>query len=255
MYCVCTRGHGEGYSAPDEGDVWVHAVCRQIPRYVFDRITNMRVPYHAKSVRSVISASTGHNYVTFHMEDGTKTEVVFYHPYPFKDAPVTEQRDVLYKFWIDLDTCIDRINAGAGPMYGTMEHEADKVRARTYCEMLAYLMHKFYADSNAVGHEAMARYDARQKGVTDHQTPGLAEALWDPRTRFDGTPYSAPSEAAVRAGGLATATKARATGNRIPDTAVDTCKKGIELGMFTVAQYADTYKMTPSEVKAQLGLA
>lgn len=249
MYCRCTSGLSSGYAPPDEGDVWVHAKCNLIPHYVFDRITSMRVPYHAKSVCSVKSTATGHNYVTFHMEDGTKTEVVYYHPYPFKDDPVNEQRDVLYKFWRDLDTVIDEVKSSTD----VENVERGKVAAKTYAEVLAYLMHRFYEDATAVLRESQARWKARQEGVIDHQTPGLAEGLWDPRTRFDGTPYSKESEARTRSG-RPVASAPRATGNRIPDSAVDSCKKGIELGMFTVAQFASTYKMTPDEVKAQLGL-
>jgi len=255
VYCVCTSGHKEGYSAPDEGDVWVHAVCRLTPRYVFDRITNMRVPYHAKSVASVFSMATGHNYVTFHMEDGTKTEVVFYHPYPFKDAPMTEQKDTLYKFWIDLDSVIDAIKMPGNDSTDSTHVELAKIRAKTLAEVLAYLMHKYYEDGTAVLRESQARWTARQQGVTDHQTPGLAEAIWDPATRHNGTHFSTESVRSTRAGGRPIASAPRPTGNRIPDTAIQSWTKGINEKMFTVDQCANTYKMTAAEVIAQLGLA
>ena len=253
MYCSCTRGMDAGYSAPDEGDVWVHAKCRLIPFYVFDRITHMRVPYGAKSVCSVVSTETGHNYVTFHMEDGTKTEVVYYHPYPFKDSPMTEQKDVLYKFWLDLDSVIDAIRMDT-PVVDPDDMLAARTRASTLAEVLAYLMHRYYEDGTAVLKESMARWKARQEGVTDHQTPGLAEAIWAAGTRFDGTPYSGANLARVRSGGRSEPRTPTPTGNRIPDTAVESWKSGIEGGMFTVAQAANTYHMTEEEIKQQLGL-
>lgn len=252
MYCTCRGGHKEGYSQPIKGDTWIHSTCRLVPQYVFERITGMLVPHKAKSVISVFSKADGANLVTFLLaDDETLITVMYYHPYPFKDAPMTEQRDVLVKFWEDLDKTIDKVR---DPMALDHLRESEKVRARTYAEVLAFLMHRFYEDSTAILKESMARWTARQDGVTDHQTPGLAEALWDPSTRYDGTPYSSSSEAKVRAGGRATATKARLTGNRIPDSAVDSCRQGIELKMFTVAQFAVTYKMTEDEVKQQLGL-
>lgn len=251
MYCTCKYSKMDGYTHIAD-DLWGHSICKQPTIQVFDRLTNMRVPYNAKALLSEHGHSDGIHILRFALEDGSKVEMAYYHPYPFKDSLVTEQRDVLLKFWIDLDGCINRINQPyIDPLY---DQAADKVRARTYCEMLAYLMHRFYEDGNAVGHEAMARYQARQDGIHNHQTPGLAEALWSADTRHDGTLYSAASEGAVRAGKRPTATSVK-TGNRIPDGAVGSWQKGISEGMFTTSQAAKTYNMSEAEVKEQLGIA
>lgn len=255
VYCTCTGGgRGDGYAPPEEGDTWVHYRCGLVPRYVFDRITKMRVPRNAKSLISVYSQTDGINVVKFVLEDGTFVECLYYHPYPFKDAPMSEQRDVLLKFWQDLDAAIDRVNQVCTNAIEVADQNTARIQARTYCEMLAFLMHRFYEDGNSVGREAMARYHARTAGV-EHDTPGLAENLWDPATRFDGTPYSKESEAKVRTGGRATKTAPKRTGKRIPDEAVDGVTQSLGSGMFTLTQIAGIYSMTEAEVKEQLGLA
>lgn len=211
----------------------------------------MRVPYKAKAILSTVGHLDGTYTHRFALDDGSIVETMTYHPYPFKDSAMTEQRDSLLKFWQELDDCVDQIR---GEQNDVVLYEAEKVRATTYAEVLAYLMHRFYPDAQAVLRESMARWKARQAGEL-HVTPGLAEELWSPDTRFDGTPYSRSSEGSVRSGGTATATKGRkTTGNKIPDQAVDSWKTGIAQAMFTVDQCAKTYNMTPAEVKAQLGL-
>lgn len=108
-----------------------------------------------------------------------------FNPYLKKvDMPEhTHGRDVLIELWSRLDGRIDQIRDA-----GAMADAHWKAEATCLAETLALLMSPFYSDKNAVLAESMERWKARQAG-TVRESPGLAESIWNPSTRFDGTPY------------------------------------------------------------------
>lgn len=243
MWCKC--GNTKGYACVDDSgydDLWVCAQCKKPTRQVFESITAMRVPRGCVAILGVQGHLDGTSLVTFATSAG-KTQCMFFHPYPQKvDMP--RQDDLLVDLWNRLDQTVDKIRSAEH------QHEAEfnKAQGLAFAESISIVMRPFYEDATAVLRESMARWKARQAGV-EHDTPGLAESIWDPASRFDGTPYSVENEARVRSGVKSAPTK---TGNLIPESAVATVKQGIESKMFTITQIAASYKMTPEEVSLQL---
>ena len=199
MYC--RDGSKNGFTAnrfPDgtfNYDLWVCSDCLQPTRTVFNKLTNSLTPYNAVAFLSVVGHSDGTQVFRWRLKDKTIIETMNYHPYPRK-IDMAPGRAHLVKFWQDLDTLIDSIRDDSGVANPHLEEY--KVKATTYAEVLAELMHPFYDSHTAVLQESMARWEARRSGE-QRQTPGLAEAIWDPNTRFDGTPYSRENEVKVRA--------------------------------------------------------
>lgn len=192
----------------------------------------MRAPKNAVSVRSMIGRTTGVNEVTFKLRDGSKTTCLYYKPYP-KKVDMPGPRDLLVDMWEMLDNSVNNIKSPVGGDASQIEWH--KARGRAQAEIIAMIMSAFYPDADAVTREALARWKARTAGEP-HETPGLAEDIWNP----------APSAPEKRA--------PKPTGNRIPDSAVDTVRQGITLGMFTKEQMASTYSVTVAELVEQLGL-
>ena len=188
----------------------------------------MRAPKNAVSIRSMIGRATGVNEVTFKLRDGSKATCLYYKPYP-KKVDMTGPRDLLVDMWEQFDRTIDAVKAG------DHQEEWHKARGSAQAQFIQMIMSAFYPDSNAVTREGLARWKARQEG-TDHETPGLAEDIWNP----------APPVPEKRA--------PKPTGNRIPDSAVDTVRQGDTLAMFTKEQMASTYSVTVAELVEQLGL-
>lgn len=180
---------------------------------------------------------------------GERIQTMGYIPYPtIKVNGMDQGRDHLLRIWQKLDYELDQIKSTSNADL----QQWSKYRARAFAEVIAQLMSPFYVDSDAVALEALERWKARQSG-TEHHTPGLGEVLWNPTelARIEKASRVAASPAPARKAVAAP----RPTGNRVPDSAVNTAKQGIEMGMFTVKQMADTYKMTEAELKEQLGLA
>jgi hypothetical protein len=130
-----------------------------------------------------------------------------------------------------------------------------KQQARGIAEVLAMFMVPHFSTADEIAREAVARYKARQSGDTEYETAGLGSRRYEP-------PAATILERANERRSAPAATKTRrqpvkraATGNKIPDGAVNTVKNAISGGMFTLAQVAKTYSMTEAEVKSQLGLA
>lgn len=151
-------------------------------------------------------------------------------------------RELLLHMWQMLDEAVNEINNEQNPL-----QDYYRGRARALCDVIQSLMGKFYESSDDVVREALARYKDRIAEV-EHETPGLGEKYWDPNARWDGTPYGVAGPSG------ASKTVRKKSGNLIPPPALTSVKQGITTGMFTVAQIADMYKMTPTEVKEQLGL-
>jgi hypothetical protein len=119
-------------------------------------------------------------------QPGVKIETIEYQPYPFRRVNNMDQgREHLLTLWKKLDAEIDTIRASSPELT-----EYNKTRASTLAEVIAQLMSMFYADTNAVLVESMNRWTARQEG-REHQTPGLAEHVWDPTTRYSGPAFNA----------------------------------------------------------------
>lgn len=178
-------------------DFWVCANCLRPARMVFEKLTHKTAPARATCIKSVVGDSAGRNIITWGTEvSGEKIKTMMFHAYPRK-MDMDQGRNICLELWHKLDESIDTIRANPGH---DMEH--DKTRANTLAETIQLIMSPFYADTQAVLAESMTRWKARQDG-TEHESPGLAESIWDPSTRFDGTPYSkeAESRARSRSGG------------------------------------------------------
>ena len=244
MYC--SDGGKSGFTRQTDSDLWVCADCLLPTRMVFAKMTNGRVPRNAKWIASVFGRITGVNEVTFVLEDNSQVTCLYYHPYP-KKVDMNSPRDLLGEMWHDLDNTVDRIRSG-----NEITTEYLKAYANGIAVCLQKIMYKFYPDVASVSKEALERALARERGET-RESPGLAESIWDPNTRWDGTPYSVENEARARAG-KKVAVAPKASGNSIPATAVEGVKNAIASGMFTVKQVATTYSMTEPEVREQLML-
>lgn len=234
MYCDCKKAPN-GFRRQDEGDLWVCSRCGKPTRLVFDKMTDSRAPRGATSIVSVIGRSTGINETTWRMQDGGQVTTVNYHPYPWK-VDMDQGRDLLLGLWQRMDEHMDRLMHPGTPLSDKPIHKAC---ARQIAEIVVDFMPQFYDDTDTVVKEVVARYKARKDGA-EHDTPGLAEAIWHRETdRFGNLPSEAPKAI-------------KRTGNTIPDQAVATAKQALETGMFTLKQLATTYKMTEAEVKEQL---
>ena len=153
------------------------------------------------------------------------------------DGKETDQgRTILVELWHWLDEEIDIIRGGLPPEVV----EIEKARAVTLSETIALIMSPFYADTNAVLSESMVRWTARQGG-SDHESPGLAETIWDPGSRFDGTPYSRENQARIEAG-------------KAEPAVLDTAKQGfikmqLDSGSFKPAELAKMFEVSEEVIK------
>jgi hypothetical protein len=118
------------------------------------------------------------------------------------------------------------------------EREAQKITARAYADAIDLIMG---GGADWVSAEAKRRYDARMRGDTAYETPGLAEEVYVP-------PTPAPRASAGRT------TTPRRTGKHLDPALVPQLTEAIKSGMFTVDQIASSYGLSPDELKEQLGL-
>lgn len=250
MYCTCGKQYSVGYTAARQIDAtdpydfnydfWVCANCHLPSLLVLKGLTHMLIPKRATALLGVHGQENGTSILTWSTEvAGERIKTITYEPY-LRKVDMDQGREHLVKFWRELDELIDSIRSDAQPSDIVVE---DKVRAKTYAEVLAQLMSPFYADSNAVLAESMNRWKARQEG-RDYESPGLAETIWDPSTRFDGTPYSRENEQKVRAGG---AVKARVKLDEQKVTFVNHC---LQTGSMGVEQLAAMFSCTVDDIKA-----
>lgn len=187
MWCSCSgaRDRDTGYAWPNisgQGDqrVMVHANCRKPSRMVFEKETFMYVPRSATAMLSASGKITGIHEVTYATQAG-KVVCLFYHPYPRRSMDPNPGRHLLMELWRKLDAEVDGLKTVNNP-----HAEYHKNRARAFAEVIADFMSAFYPTANDVVREALVRHDARVAG-TEHETPGLAEHLWDPTKNIDGT--------------------------------------------------------------------
>jgi hypothetical protein len=207
--CSAKAGYMHLDREVEGGDLWVCAQCQRPTKMVMERLTDMYAPKRATQMLSTTHDAEGRVIIRWATpESGERITTISFLPYPRKaDMPAQPGRALLVKFWHELDSEIDVIRSPNPPQDGLSIDER-KVRASTLAWMLAEIMAPFYATGNDVLAESMARWTARQND-TEHESPGLAEHLWDPTSRFDGTPYSRANEERARNGGARTITPAK----------------------------------------------
>lgn len=112
----------------------------------------------------------------------------------------------------------------------------------TLAGVLALLMSPFYADDKAVLAESMNRWKARQES-REHQTPGLAESIWDPSMRFDGTPFSEAAEGRARSSGVPAPV-------RLDDQKRNFIKTMLDSGGMSAATLAGMFEVSTEVIEA-----
>lgn len=244
MYCQCGKQASAGYTAmPEEGGgfnyhFWVCANCHKPSFLVFEKVTYMHVPKRATAILSVVGTGDGRNMLTWATAvSGERIKTMTFNPYPRKVDMVDQGRDVCLELWRSLDAKIDTIR-GPEPT----DTELHKEAALTYAKVIALVMSPFYADQQAVLAESMNRWKARQEG-RDHESPGLAESIWDPATRFDGTPYSKEAEAKARTRGAKPKVK-------LDDQKINFIKHCLENGTMTPEVLAGMFDVSVDDIKA-----
>lgn len=245
---ICRDGAGRGFTVKifdgkPNWDLWVCSQCNLPTRMVFTKLTGLRCPQGATALLHVRSRQDGINEIIWAVPDGRKTTLHFA-AYPGK-VGMAEQATHLNTLWGMLDSAIDAFKAAGEDDPAIVRH---KHQARCMSEVLFVLMQPFYENADAVAKEGLARWKARQSG-TKHESPGLAEAIWDPNTRFDGTPYAV--DPARRAKPLVTGIK---NDKQIPPSAVAGVKKAYEAKMMTVAQLAKMYGVSEATVRTAVGV-
>lgn len=195
MYCTCKKK--DSFTAAPKLDggpyelnysFWVCSQCLRPSRLVFIAVTSRYVPRDAVAFLSLDSDGEGRQFLTWAgKESGDRIRTMVFIPYPRKiDMPNSQGRDVLVELWNGLDSMIDDIRK---PNFLDQQQAAlRQAEARILAKVISLIMAPFYEDDTAVLRESMARWTAR-KEKRDHESPGLAESIWDPATRFDGTPY------------------------------------------------------------------
>lgn len=245
LYCHCGKKFTDGgIATSDAKQHWqLCGTCNKPSHVVQQKEPDIYAPHPEAHIAGVVIGNDGISTTTWVLPSGSRVSTINYLPYPRRGQDMTHGRDQLLTFWKALDAQIDHINH---PPQGAtlMDQQEAKVRARTYCEVLAHLMGQFYADANAVGHEAMARYADRVAGV-EHHTPGLAEHIWNPASRWDGTVYSTESLAKVRSGGATT--KPIET---LPDNKRAFIKHSLETGTIPADELAKMFNVSMATIQA-----
>jgi len=199
MYCTCggSPGWTPAFELDEQGnkiresichDLWVCSICSRPSRLVFIHMAKRHMPIGAKKLLSAHGKKNGIWILRWSMKDSQEVVTTMtFTPYPRKiDMPGRDDgREVLVEMWKMLDEDINLIRSADTP---ELSREQAKAAATRTAEMLAIIMAPFYADKQAVLAESMTRWKARQDGIT-HESPGLAESIWDPDTRFDGTVF------------------------------------------------------------------
>jgi hypothetical protein len=236
MYCRCGRQKSftparrlDGGRYDFNYHYWVCGSCKLPARLVFEGITHMNVLKSATALLSYDGHADGRGMLTWGMADGTKVRTMVYKAY-LRKVDMDQGRNILVELWHRLDRLIDEIRA---PQEG-LHVDYNKAQANCLADTLALIMSPFYEDSTAVLRESMKRWEARQEN-REYESPGLAEAIWDPDTRFDGTPYSADSEAKARKNG------ALPTPVKFDEQKINFIKHSLANGILTADKLADMF--------------
>lgn len=255
MICHCGKKFTKGRIAPGpvgwtEKQVQYCGTCNQMSHVIQGVQVVKYGPLNARSPQNAIGKADGTVFIDWWTTNpGEIIQTMEYSPYPTRSINGMDQgRNHLMKFWHDLDACIDKIRGFTNPE-GKMEFvigedaEIEKIRASTYAEVLAHLMAPFYADKNAVLAESLHRYNARKIGQ-DHQSPGLAEHIWDPSSRFEGTAYSQAAEKQTR---TRTATKPAV---KLDDQKIAFVNHCLQQETMSVSQLAKMFDCSEDDIKA-----
>lgn len=246
MWCQC--GKQKAFTAMKvDGEFnyefWVCSNCHKASLQVFKKVTGMYAPKDAVTWLSLHARNDGIHELIWSLADKSRVTTLSYHPYPFKtfeDQEMNQGRHLLLDTWKLLDSKVDLIlddSQSAAP-----EKEKAKNEARGIAEVLAMFMRPFFESADDIVRESVKRHKAKVADA-EHQTPGLAEKLWNPNTRWDGTPFS---EANIKSAGT-TKTKSKLTAENI-----QSIKDGISSGILTEKDCASIFKVTVSEVKEAL---
>lgn len=234
-------------------DLWVCSKCLKPSRLVFQKVTSMRAPKDATALLAVFGRVDGVNEITWATPRGKVTTLELA-PYPMK-VDMNPGQELLLKTWTLLDSKVDIILSepnGAGDNVIEAENrEQAKYEARGIAEVLALYMKPFYEKADDIVREAVARHKAKVAGE-ERDTPGLAEAIWNPQTTWDGKPRQLPSAStpSTRAK-KRTPARPKPTRNLSPEE-LEGIRAALDSGMFDLAGVADMFKMTPAEVQSAL---
>lgn len=263
MYCTCGK-QKDGYTValldgePQWG-CWVCANCHKLSQTVFRKLTNMYAPFGAKACLSVYGRANGISEIRWAMEDGTRKTTIEFHPYPRK-VDMNAGESLLRRTWELLDSKVDIILAEPnGPGDNALEaaaRERARYEARGIAETLAIHMKPFFESADDIVKEAVKRHKARKAGAA-HETPGLAEHLWDPNTNWDGTPRVKVAEPKSRTRPVAAPKKAApkvdntSTKQLTPEEA-DGIREAVASGMFSKEDVASMFKVSLATVEQAL---
>lgn len=249
VYCTVVQHRKAGYTAmPDADsnsgfsyDFWVCAECHLPSRMVFDKLTDSHAPQRATYIKSVVGDAHGRNFLTWGTAiSGEKIVTMMFHAYPRK-VDMDQGRNICLELWTGLDSFIDEIRDVRTHEYTRADRQ---IEARILAKVIALIMSPFYEDQTAVLRESMTRWTARQNG-TEHESPGLAEAVWDPNLRFDGTPFSNENLHRVPSGG-ATVVKTV----ELDETKIRFIKHSLETGVMSAEVLAGMFACSIDDIKA-----
>lgn len=241
MFCDCGKSGKAGFTRQQDSDLWLCGNCRRPSRMVVQKLTLGHAPQRATGITSVVGTGDGRHILTWSTNvSGERIKTVMFHPYPRKVDMQDQGRNICLELWTGLDSMIDEIRNVQIPEHTRAERQ---IEARLLAKVIALVMAPFYEDDTAVLRESMTRWKARQDGQ-EHESPGLAEAIWNPNTRFDGTPYSEDSERRTRAG---SAPKAKVVFDEQKITFIKHC---LENGLQTPEALAGMFNCSIEDIKA-----
>jgi hypothetical protein len=238
MWCRC--GKQKSFTAKKvDGEFnyefWVCSNCDKPSLQVFQKVTGMYAPKSAEALLSVNCRYDGIHELRWALADKSRATTLSYHPYPFKqfeDEEMNVGRHLLLETWQLLDSKVNLIMEDT--LNAAPEKSAAKNEARGIAEVLAMFMKPFFESADDIVREAVKRH----KGGPDHETPGLAEKLWSPHTKWDGTPFDE--------------NKQKKSKSKLSDSDVQSIKDGIASGILDEKACASIFKVSIDEIKSVL---
>lgn len=246
MYCTCGKQGKAGYTASKEldsdefnYDLWVCANCLKPSRLIFENICAMLTPRNAISMLGAHGGADGIWTCVWSMPDGTRKTTMHYSPYPRIAPDMMDQgRGYLLQLWKLLDEKCQVIMKydPLDNMIKATAREHAQHEARGLSEAISILMYQFYPTANDVVKESVRRFKARESD-TEYESPGLAESLWDPKSRFRGTTFEKVPSANLKAGKALT-----------PEE-IQGIKDAVKSEMFTEADMASMFKVSVTQIR------
>lgn len=238
MFCRCKKAP-EGFTRI-AGDLWGCTRCSLPTRQVFEGVTHgMYILAGATALLSYEGHGDGRATLTWGMADGSKVRTMVFKPYPRK-VDMDQGRNILVELWRRLDSNIEQIRSIQTDS-ALLDYE--KAQANCMAATIALIMPTYYEDSTAVLRESMNRWKAHQADE-EHVTPGLAESIWDPSTRADGTPWSRENESKARS-----EAKPRIL-IKLDDQKTAFVKHSLANGVLTAEKMAEMFGCTVDDIKA-----